>query len=286
MSRNETERIWTVLGMIKWGTDYFNEKEIPDPRLSMEWLLADLLSLKRLDLYLQFDRPLSGDELQRIKPHIKRRAAGEPLQYITGTADFMDVTLHVNPSVLIPRMETEQLVDLLLEETRERKGAALRLLDLGTGSGCIPVSVKKSRPDWYCRGTDISQKAVETAELNAASNGVDVDFLRQEFQETFAQKEQAWDIIISNPPYITSPEKSRMHRQVVDFEPHLALFHEDPPGLYHSIIRFARSCNAQLFLECNDLTAAQIANIASGYYSDTQLRDDLNGLPRFVICTP
>ncbi|TVQ64625.1 MAG: peptide chain release factor N(5)-glutamine methyltransferase [Balneolaceae bacterium] len=281
----ESDRLWTVLAMLEWGTGYFEQREIPDPRLSMEWLLADLLSLKRLDLYLQFDRPLTSGELQKIKPLIRRRAGGEPLQYITGSAQFMDVVIHVNPSVLIPRMETEQLVELILEETESKKSEPLRLIDLGTGSGCIPVSIKKERPAWYCAGTDISPEALETAAHNATVNGVEVDVtLRDILSE--AASEERWDIVVSNPPYIKPEERGEMHRQVLDFEPALALFHPSPLTLYDSVIRFARALNAQLFLECNDKTALEVAALAKRFFPNTQLRNDLDGLPRFVVSRP
>lgn len=283
---NQTEKVWTVLEMIQWGTAYFEEKEIPDPRLSIEWLLADLLQLKRLDLYLQFDRPLSGKELRTLKPLVKRRASSEPLQYISGYCEFMDLTLRVNPSVLIPRMETEQLVELLLDKTDSLKPEPVRLLDLGTGSGCIPISIKKRRPNWYCRGTDLSGEAIRTAILNAELNDQEVDFLHQEFEDTIRENRDSWNIIVSNPPYITEEEKELMHRQVLNYEPHLALFHPDPLQLYRSLIHFAHSCHSLLFLECNHTTAENVAGLAAEIYPNCELQSDLNGDPRFLICTP
>src|SRR5690554_8055792 len=102
---SDTGQIWTVLSMINWASTYFKEKNVPDPRLSIEWILAEALNVKRLDLYLQHDRPLSSQELDNIRPLVKRRAAAEPLQYITGFADFLNVTIRVSPDVLIPRIE-------------------------------------------------------------------------------------------------------------------------------------------------------------------------------------
>ncbi|MEX2435299.1 MAG: peptide chain release factor N(5)-glutamine methyltransferase, partial [Balneolaceae bacterium] len=108
---SESRQLWTVLSMLEWATDYFEEKGVSSSRLSIEWILADVLEIKRLDIYLQFDRPLSEDELNKIRPLVKRRAQHEPLQYITGQTDFINSVIKVSPGVLIPRVETEQLVE-------------------------------------------------------------------------------------------------------------------------------------------------------------------------------
>jgi release factor glutamine methyltransferase len=284
-----SDRVWTVLSMLEWATDYFEKKNVPDPRLSIEWIVAEALGCKRLDLYLQFERPLSSEELKKIRPLVKRRAVYEPLQYITGTTQFMDATISVDPSVLIPRIETEQLVDLLLEHFQDLKEEKLNLLDIGTGSGCIPIAIKKKNPAWYCAGFDISQPAVNKAQQNAVRNEVEVDFslgnilkldqLPEGYQKT-------WDIIISNPPYITEDEKSEMHKQVTEHEPSLALFHAKPLELYSAIINFAASKNAALYLECNDKTAEDVYQIARAQFTESHLFKDLDQNPRFVVSFP
>ncbi len=171
-------QLWTVLAMLEWATGYFESKEIPDPRLSIEWILADILGIKRLDLYLQFDRPLSQDELNAIRPLVKRRSEFEPLQYITGSAQFLNATIGVNRDVLIPRIETEQLVDLLLSDFEAKKNQPIHLLDIGTGSGCIPIAIKKEFPDWHCYGLDLSKNALDVASSNAELNQTEVSFFR------------------------------------------------------------------------------------------------------------
>lgn len=281
-----SDRVWTVLSMLEWATDYFKKKDVPDPRLSIEWIVAEALDCKRLDLYLQFERPLSSDELDKIRPLVKRRASYEPLQYITGTAQFMDVTIAVGSDVLIPRIETEQLVDLLLEHFDDQKEEPLNLLDIGTGSGCIPIAIKKKNPEWYCAGFDISEKAVNQAKINADLNEISIDFFQADILNLDKLPEpfqKSWDIIISNPPYITEKEKNEMHRQVTEHEPHLALFHKKPLELYSAIIDFAASQKATLYLECNDKTAAEVHQIACTQFSNARLFKDLDQNPRFVV---
>jgi release factor glutamine methyltransferase len=275
--------------MIEWATDYFQEKNIPDARQSIEWLLAEVLKTKRLNLYLQFDRPLSGDELNELRTLVKRRAAGEPLQYIIGHTDFMRASIDVKPGVLIPRIETEQLVDLLITREREKTERSLNVLDIGTGSGCIPVALKLECPEWHCYGCDISEDALAVANSNAEKNGVDVSFFEANIERLAEQTESVsseWDIIISNPPYILPGEKNEMHKQVLEFEPEVALFHDQPLSLYRQIIEFAADKKASLYLECNDKNAKDVHNLAQQHYTQPELKKDLDGNDRFVVAGP
>lgn len=279
------ERVWTVLSMLEWATDFFAKRDVQDPRLSIEWLLSETLTVKRLDLYLQFDRPLSSDELDLLRPLIQRRAKHEPLQHITGSTQFMNTTIAVSPDVLIPRIETEQLVDILFEQTESISDQSLRIIDLGTGSGCIPIAIKKNRPNWECTGIDISEAALQLARENAQKNSVEVTFQKANIEDLQDQMSGFWDIVISNPPYITMSEKKEMHKQVLDFEPHLALFYDNPLHLYKKIMQFASESDAKLFLECNDKTAEEVAQIAKDFFSDISLLKDLDGNKRFVIAS-
>ena len=283
----QSERVWTVLSMLEWATKYFQEKMVPDPRLSIEWILAEALEIKRLDLYLQFDRPLSSEELDRIRPLVKRRARHEPLQYITGSTEFINTRIEVNEHVLIPRIETEQMVDLLLDHFKERSDEPLSLLDIGTGSGCIPIAIKKEFPEWSCAGLDISEEALEVATNNAAINETEVHIFRGNIDSLDEwQKERSikWDIIISNPPYITHQEKSELHPQVIEHEPHLALFHDEPLQLYENIVKFAANLEAKLYLECNDKLARRIQEMGKKYFNSAALFQDLDDNDRFVVC--
>lgn len=270
--------------MLEWATDYFEEKRVHNPRLSIEWLLSHVLDINRLDLYLKFDRPLSSSELDRLRPLVKRRGMHEPLQHLTGSTDFLDCTIHVSKDVLIPRPETEQLVELILNQHSDSE--SLNLLDIGSGSGCIPIAIKKSRPSWSCTGVDISPEALKISSKNAEFNDVNVNFLKADINDLNDPEgisTQNWDIIVSNPPYITHPEKSEMDPQVVNFEPELALFHNDPLTLYRKICEFAAHSDAKLFLECNDKFADEIKDLAGSFYHRSELLKDYDGNDRFVI---
>jgi release factor glutamine methyltransferase len=282
------EPVWTVLSMIEWATGYFQEKNIPDARQSIEWLLAEVLGTKRLNLYLQFDRPLSSEELNKLRSLVKRRARGEPLQYIIGHTDFMNASIFVEPGVLIPRIETEQLVDLLLTLESDRASESLNILDIGTGSGCIPIALKLEHPKWNCYGCDISDEAITVAARNAEKNSVEIPFFEADIdrlEDYSGLLDKPWDIIISNPPYILPDEKAEMHSQVLDFEPEMALFHPKPLQLYRNIIAFAAKNNASLYLECNDKTAGNVLELSRVLYANSELRKDLDGNDRFVIAS-
>ncbi len=239
--------------MLTWGTAYFSERDVDSPRLSMEWLLADALHVKRLDLYVQFDRPLSSSDLTILRPWVKRRAAHEPLQYITGTTDFHKIRVNVNPSVLIPRPETEELVELILSEHAE--DMRLRVLDIGTGSGCIAIALKKARPNWEIMAIDISEEALATARFNADMNNADIGFGKADFLTGEGMPVGPFDLIVSNPPYIHQEEAELMHKQVLDYEPHVALFCEAVNLTYGRLAEIARADlhpHGALWVELNE----------------------------------
>lgn len=274
--------------MLEWATEYFEKKQVPDPRHSIEWILADVLECKRLDLYLQYGRPLSTDELNRIRPLVKRRADHEPLQYITGSTNFMGCHIKLNPSVLIPRIETEQLVELLIETLPQLEHKPVNLLDIGTGSGCIPIAIKKMRPAWNCYGMDISDEALTVANENAKVNDVDIKFIKGDLfnLDEVGIPDSGWDIIVSNPPYIGTDEQPSLEKQVSSYEPGLALFHSNPLKVYEPIITYADQNAAAMFLELNDQLANQILEISIGTFPSSQLKRDLDKNLRFLIAVP
>lgn len=279
---SKTPEEWTVLSMLEWATDYFKSKNIPDARHSIEWLLAETLGIKRLDLYLKFDRPLSPDELERLRPLVKRRAQHEPLQYITGFTDFMNTRISVNPNVLIPRIETEQLVEIILNRHDTSPHSAL---DIGTGSGCIAIALKKERPEWTVSGFDISDKALELAQTNADRNETEIQFFKRNIlsHQPFGNQP---DIIISNPPYIHTNEKEILEPQVRDFEPAQALFFDDIEMMYGRIVEFALQNLAEdgcLYLELHQHYAADILALFDKEKWNAELVKDYDQNPRFII---
>ena len=272
---------WTVAGMLSWGTDFFRSRKVPSPRLSIEWLLSDVLSLKRLDLYLQYDRPLSSEEKDRLRPLILRRANHEPLQYITGYTDFHRITLRVTPDVLIPRPETEQLVERILEDHGSQE--PLRFLDAGTGSGCIALAVKKARPAWDVTAIDISQEALAVARENAASLGLDISFQPCGF-ETFRTKDKM-GIIASNPPYVHPEDAVSMQREVLEYEPREALFVEDAETLYKGLLAMCRDnldTNGAFYFEINESDGAHVQKLCNDKPFTARLLRDYSGKDRFI----
>lgn len=189
----------------------------------------ELLNLKRSDLLLNGEKTMSESELLKFNFAIKDLKKQKPLQYILGVADFYGLKFNVNGSVLIPRPETEELVDLII---KDYKGKAVRILDIGTGSGCIPVSLKKNLPQSTMEAIDISEEALLVAKENAKMNDVDVHFSREDILHPDAAfKNLRYDVIVSNPPYIKESEKEAMHKNVLEHEPHLALFVYDTDAL-------------------------------------------------------
>ncbi len=228
---------WTVLSMLEWATAYFEKKGVSNPRLSIEWLLSDLLGVKRLDLYLQFDRPLTTDQLTTLREWVLKRGKKEPLQYITGSTDFYRCKIMVDKRVLIPRPETEELVEMILTENQDETRT---LVDFGTGSGCIAIAVKKARPTWIVIGVDIDGEALDLARKNALANNVEVEWVEGDMRTASMLMEgRHADIVVSNPPYILPAESESLESEVRDFEPSVALFHDDPVSLYLSLTKFA-----------------------------------------------
>jgi release factor glutamine methyltransferase len=215
---------WTVLGMILWSADYLRDKGIDTGRLDAEHLLASVVGVDRLGLYLAFERPLTPAELDGYRPLLKRRAAREPLQYILGRQPFRELDLEVGPSVLIPRPETEVLVDQILEAIRgdDAGGTAL---DLGTGSGAIALSLAFEGSFASVVATDVDDAALEVARRNrdAAGLGERVELRRGSLFEPLKRSER-FDVIASNPPYVGEMDEESLEPEVRDWEPRAALF--------------------------------------------------------------
>lgn len=284
---SNTRNEWTVLSMLEWATSYFEEKEVKSPRLSIEWLLAFVLNIKRLDLYLKYDRPLTGEELEILRPFVKRRANNEPLQYITGETEFYNSTIKINSSVLIPRQETEQLVQLICDQHHSEEN--LRVLDLGTGSGCIPIALKKKFNSWDMSGFDISNDALQVANENAKLNNVQVCFFEHSlFESNLNGSKEGFDLIISNPPYILSHEEETLDDEVKNYEPHLALFCESTQKMYGAIEGFCSKNLAEkgtLYLELHENYSAEVEELFKLKNWNAKIVKDLDNKDRFLVAS-
>jgi len=216
------EKRWTVMELLGWTANYLGEKGFHHARLNAEHLLAGTLGLKRLDLYLQHDRPLRPDEMAAFKTRLLRRAKREPLQYIDGAAAFRDLVLRVDARVLIPRPETERLVQAVLDWAEGRDG--LSALDVGTGSGAIALALATEGPFARVVAVDVSPDALEVARANAREAAPDapVEFHLGSLYEAAAG--ERFHVVVSNPPYVGDEERAALDPEVRDWEPAGALF--------------------------------------------------------------
>lgn len=215
--------VWTVLSTLQWTADFFKQHHISQARSVAEVLLANVLNCERIDLYLRYDQPLHSDELAHYKKWIKRRVNHEPEAYIIGYKEFWSLRFQVSPAVLIPRPETECLVEQTLSLLGDRSSA--RILELGVGSGAISVALASERPTWHYLGSDISLSAIAMASANArrllSRDGV--CFFAGNWLDAVRPVKERFDAIVANPPYITTNEMAALDPEIRLHEPHGAL---------------------------------------------------------------
>ena len=258
------------------------------------WMAEELSGLSRTQL--QFGCK-DTTFLRNTQTIIDRLLHFEPIQYIFGHTLWCGLDLKVTPATLIPRPETAELVEridrLRLTEHRpsstdriQTDNAPLRVLDIGTGSGCIAIALKKRHPEWEVTGIDISKEAIEEAKENARRNGVEVEFREADiFHLPFAIAHLPFDVVVSNPPYICNKEKGEMRRNVVDYEPHTALFvpDEDPLLFYRRIAELCagQQKEVQVFFEINENLSDEIEDLLHSFgFSDVRITRDMYGKPR------
>ncbi len=236
---------WTIQRVLTWSTSYLKERQPDSPRLDAEILLGHVLGLSRIQLYTNFDKPLKTDEREPFKELLRRRLGGEPVAYVIGKKDFMGLTFAVTRDVLIPRPDTEVLVEQTLALTKDREAEALRILDVGSGSGCVALALAKRLPAATVESWDVSEPALAVARANAERLGITENafFVRQDALADAAWDDSerlgAFDLVVSNPPYIGERERATLSPSVARFEPDQALFAgEDGLNFYR---RFARS---------------------------------------------
>ena len=276
---------WTIQRTLEWCRGYLEKHDDENPRLSAEWLLSAATGLSRLNLYVNFDKPLSMEERDVLRESLKRRGQGEPLQYITGESGFRHIVVRTASGVLIPRPETELLVQAALDYFEGAQGT-VRALEVGTGTGCIACSLAKEA-GMEVLATDISDEAVACATRNVSALGLD-DLVEVRKTDCVEGVEGAFDLLISNPPYIPTAVMETLPHEISGFEPHLAL-----DGGADGLEFFDRLVNEGLVLvregglfacELHEtcLEEAQRRLVDAGLH-DVRIIDDLAGKHRHII---
>lgn len=273
--------IWTTLKVLTWTTGYLAEKGVENARREAEWLLCEATGLDRVGLYLNFDKPMSDDELAAYRALVTRRGKREPLQHILGSQEFDGLSFLVTPAVLIPRHDTETLLEQALQHAPHPHS----ILDIGTGSGCIAIALARRLPEAQVTAVDLSVEALALAQRNAELHGAAVEFLQGSFFEPVAGRR--FDLIVSNPPYITSADLLALQPEVRDHEPILAL-DGGPDGLtaYRAIVSQAATHlepNGWLLLEVGAGQAADVAALlAQAGFGGIITATDPGGIERVV----
>jgi release factor glutamine methyltransferase len=251
-------------------------------------ILEEKYQLKRIDLALRPDLFFSDQEVMFWNTLLEQLKLEIPVQYLLGKTSFYGLDLEVNENVLIPRPETEELVEWIIKENlKSQRAKDLKILDIGTGSGCIAIALAKNIPNVQVYAIDVSEKALATAQKNAAINKVDITFLNQNILLTENLRQQ-FDIIVSNPPYVRNLEKKEIKKNVLDNEPHLALFVADTDALifYKKITELAQknlSDNGQLFFEINQYLGNEMIDLLKKRnFKNIELRKDIYGNDRMI----
>lgn len=287
--------LWDLKSVLEWSTHYLKAQEFSSPRLDAELLLASVLNFQRIELYTKFDRPLTLEERGQFRVLLKRRALGEPVAYILGHKEFMGLRFVVNQDVLIPRPDTEILVEAVLAEMHRNTTKPLRILDIGTGSGCIAISLlaKAGDQDISLEAWDNCPRALAVAQYNANALGVLSGCLTLKCCnalniDTWNSDATMFDIIVSNPPYIGESEAALLPRDVKDFEPHPALFAaREGLEFYHVITNFAArrlSPMGKMFLEIGAAQGTSVLEICKiNGWERASLVKDYGNRDRVVI---
>jgi release factor glutamine methyltransferase len=282
-----------VLEIIKKTTDFFTSKGVDSPRLNAELLMGHALGLKRMQLYLQFERLLAEADLEKIRPLVRRRAQREPLQYIIGETEWSGLRLKTDRRALIPRPETELLMEFAMNAAKELATAPTRILDLGTGTGALALALAKAFPEAKVVAVDASEDALALARENAAANGLGgrVEFLKSDWFSAVPEPKDVTErfaLIVSNPPYLTETEMAEAEPEVREFEPKNALVAAEAGAAdLRKIITGAPRFLAEggvLALETGVAQhAALVALCAETGYARSESRQDLTERDRFVL---
>ncbi len=285
-------KVWRTTEIIQTASHYLSEKGVENARLNAERIIGKVLDIDRVALYLNFDRPLQAAELKEIKSLLARRGNGEPLQYILKKTEFMSLEFVVDSSVLIPRPETELLVETVLEKCRGKfAGQRISILDIGTGSGCIAISLAHYLPECHVTAVDVSASALATAQVNAQQLQADtrvafakLDILSSTITESFQER---FDVIVSNPPYVSKDEYLNLPLEVKNFEPVIALCDQGDGLLYYrrlaATVPDSLTSNGMLAVEIGAAQASAVQGILAAVFQRVECLQDLNGLDRVIV---
>jgi release factor glutamine methyltransferase len=278
----------TVLEALNGATDYLSNKEIKSARLNSELLLAHVLNCRRLELYLSFERPLQINEIDLYRNLLKRRSTFEPLQYITGKVEFYGLEFEVNESVLIPRPETELLVEAII--TSITNDQSINILDIGSGSGNISIALAKNIPNSKIIGVEISEQAIGVSKKNAKLNGVDdqVMFVKKNILRGLEFGGNKFHVVVSNPPYISAEDFLNLDSELRLHEPRIALTDEsDGLSFFRKISLFSKSLlesNGKIYFEIGAGQAEAIKQILiNDDYNNVIINKDYSGIERIII---
>ena len=289
-----SNKMWRVVDLLDWTVGYFQQHDIPNPRLDAEVLLGHLLEKSRLQLYLHFEMPVFQEHLTLFRELIKKRIARTPVSYLTNQKEFMSLDFYVDERVLIPRPETEQLVETILSTETENPQ---RLLELGTGSGAIAASLALQQPEWEIVATDISEPALAVARKNAETHActAQIEFLSGDLFEPIetvnTNGNPRFDWIVCNPPYIKNTERDTLSPDVRDYEPEIALFAgADGLAVIRRLIAEAPKYlapNGKLILEIGEMQADSVRALidAESAYCTYKVLKDYAEKERIVLAS-
>lgn len=286
---------WTTLKLLEWTAEYFEKKGVPNARLDAELLLAACLGCERIDLYTQHNKPVQLKELDQFRPLVERRATREPLQYILGHTEFHGHHIQLNSEVLIPRPETELLVEKAIEvvETDGNNMAEFGILDLGTGSACIAIALAKHIEDAHVTATDRSAPALATAQTNIRAHELEqqIELFKADLFPEFLGKgaEHPYFLVVSNPPYVPTAELDQLQPEVSQYEPRAALDGgEDGLELYRRIATGLKTWLAPAGSFVGEIGDGQADTVRQlfekqDWCEKVEIVQDLNERPRIVI---
>lgn len=292
-----TQQPWTIKRLLDWTVEFFQKANSPSSRLDAEVLLAEAMGCQRISLYTRFDEVPGDEQLVNFRSWVKRRAAGEPVAYLVGHREFYSLSFNVDANVLIPRPETEHVVMSALEVAKEIKDRPIRIIDVGTGSGCVAITLAKQLKDQQkieslsIAATDVSPEALEVAKSNAAKHKVAdcVRFFSGDLLEALPNGSKPVHLIVSNPPYIGTGEINTLDENVKDHEPHVALFGgEKGTELIEKLIVQSKSMllpGGALIFETSPINIDLCVELvrAQPEYKSVSVEKDFSGHQRVVI---